>query len=707
MTHELFGSATNLVTRLRDLADNQGEKPAFDFLNEQSLETTQLRFSDLDLRARAVAGAIQQAGIRERALLLFDRPGDFVGTFFGCLYAGVVPVPAYPPTANPAHWQRLERIAVDAAVDGLLSSSKLLPAIESALQHKPTFSRVRLLAVDSLDDSAASFWQPPTLSGDSLAFLQYTSGSTGDPKGVQVTHANLMANIGTFGREFGFHRESHMVSWLPLFHDMGLIGCMLGPAIVGCRAFLMSPTSFIKNPVRWLQSITRFGGTISGGPNFAYDLCSHKITEEQQAALDLSTWEVAFNASEPIRAATLKRFAKRFAAAGLRGSALKPSYGLAEATLFVCGVATNSLAETRTVSAKALAANQTAPEPVDAADRLELVASGRINRDQQVRIVAPESLETRPDGEIGEIWVQGSGVTLGYRNRPEQNQRDFAAHTAEGDGPYLRTGDLGFVQAGSLYVTGRIKDLLIFNGRNLYPSDIEHTVERTAPGLRPGCGAAVSVAGEAGEELVILQEIAPRHFDESRADDTVQAIREKVWHLHGVQPVAVVLLPPKSIPKTSCGKLQRYQARRGFLDRAWKPVAAWHKTEATATAEITAPAATPRLGDIHRLTREHLAATMGLSNAGALPGSQKLFELGLDSIGALEFKGRLEDEFNCELEAGLVFDYPTIDDLVAHLAETCGLQPQPTQNDADLDAMNEDQLAELLAQELGSSQGGR
>ncbi len=704
MTNYFFGSATNLVTRLRDLADSQASQTAFHFLNERSGSITQMSFATLDQKSRAIAAGVQQAGIKARALLLFDRPTDFVSAFFGCLYAGVVPVPAYPPAPNPAHWQRLEDIAVDAGVDGLLSSTKLLPSIEAAMQRKPSFAAVRALAVDSLDENAASAWTAPTIAGDDLAFLQYTSGSTGSPKGVQVTHANLLANIATFGRDFGFHGESRMVSWLPLFHDMGLIGCMLGPAMVGCQALLMSPASFIKNPARWLQSISDFGGTISGGPNFAYDLCTHKISEEQLAGLDLSTWEVAFNGAEPVRAATLSRFAKRFNPCGLRPGVLKPCYGLAEATLYVCGVDVDDRALVHSVSAKALAANQTMA-PNDDADRLDLAASGRLNDDQRVLIVDPESLQTRGDGAVGEIWIQGSGVTAGYRNRPERNQRDFAAYTAAGEGPYLRSGDLGFVHAGALFVTGRLKDLLIFNGRNLYPSDIEHTVERAARGLRPSCGAAFSVPDENSESLVILQEITPRQFDDSQADAVLAAIRDKVMRDHGVQPATIYLLRPNKIPKTSSGKVQRYRARQRFLEGAWQPVFSWQQPQQPPAQTASAPAAPRQAADIDRQVRSLLAATLGLANADALQGEQKLFELGLDSIGALEFKGRLEDEFHLELPATLVFDYPTIAALVTFVTTSCGITTAAAE--ADLDDLDEDQLADMLAQELAGSQGGR
>lgn len=704
MTHDFFGSATNLVTRLRDLADRQASQFGFHFLNERSTSTTQMSFATLDQRSRAIAAGIQQAGIKARALLLFDRPPDFVSAFFGCLYAGVVPVPAYPPAPNPAHWQRLEAIAVDAGVDGLLSSSKLLPSIETAIQRKPSFAAVRSLAVDSVADEAAASWRAGTITGDDLAFLQYTSGSTGSPKGVQVTHANLMANIATFGRDFGFHGESRMVSWLPLFHDMGLIGCMLGPAMIGCQALLMSPASFIKNPARWLQSISEFGGTISGGPNFAYDLCTHKISDEILANLDLSRWEVAFNGAEPVRAATLKNFAKRFEACGLRANALKPCYGLAEATLYVCGVDVAGSALVQSLSAKALAANHTAP-PCDEADRVDVAASGRLNDHQRVLIVDPESLQPRHNGEVGEIWIQGSGVTAGYRNRPDRNQLDFAAHTAEGEGPFLRSGDLGFVREGALFVTGRRKDLLIFNGRNLYPSDIEHTVERAARGLRPSCGAAFSVPGETGENLVILQEITPRQFENSQADAVLAAIRQKVMNNHGVQASAIYLLRPNKIPKTSSGKVQRYRARQRFLEDSWQPLFSWRQS--LQPRREKAPASAPTLGaaDINRQTRALLAATLGLANGDALQDDQKLFELGLDSIGALEFKGRLEDEFHLDLPATLVFDYPTLGALITFIAAACGITLDPAE--ADLDDLDEDQLADMLAQELAGSQGGR
>ncbi len=403
---------------------------------------------------------------------------------------------------------------------------------------------------------------------EDLAFLQYTSGSTADPKGVRVTHGNLMHNEETIRRAFGLSEESVIVGWLPLYHDMGLIGNVLQPLYLGARCVLMSPVAFLKRPRRWLEAIDRYRGTTSGGPNFAYELCVHRVPPAEREGLDLASWTLAFNGAEPVRAETLDRFAKAFAPQGFEREAFFPCYGLAEATLFVTGGDRSTPPAVETVDAAALERDWMEPVAEDEASARRLVGSGHAWAEQRVAVVDTESGRELPDGRVGEIWLQGPSVAEGYWNRPEQTRSDFEARLETGEGPFLRTGDLGFLDRGELFVTGRLKDLVILRGRNLYPQDLELTAERSHEDLHPGNGAAFSVDVEGEERLVIVHELERRAIRRAQEDPepVFQAIRQAVAEVHEARVHEVVLIKTVSLPKTSSGKVQRRKCRRQYLD---------------------------------------------------------------------------------------------------------------------------------------------
>src|SRR6185369_3801905 len=471
-------SYQTLAGLLRERAGNHPDHSLYTFLADGEEEAGHLTYGELDRRARALAAWLQQAGCRgERALLLFPPGLDFITAFFGCLYAGAAAVPAYPPRLHRTD-ERLVEIFRDSQPRAVLTTSALLGRLGMAQEG---LAGARQIAVDQIPDSLADAWREPDLGAGDVAFLQYTSGSTAAPKGVLVTHGNLLDNEERISRAFGQSAESVLVGWLPLYHDMGLIGNVLQPLWSVGRCILMSPQAFLQRPARWMEAISRYRATTSGGPNFAYDLCVRRVGPEQRAALDLSSWQVAFNGAEPVRRATLDRFAAAFAACGFRREAFVPCYGLAEATLLVAAGPSGSSAE----------------GPVSCGTP----AGG------QVVVVDPETGAAVALGAEGEIWVGGPSVAAGYWNRPAETAETFGAMLSNGAGPYLRTGDLGFLRDGELFVTGRRKDLIILRGRNHHPQDLELTTERAHPSLQPGGAAAFSVDSGTEERLILALEI--------------------------------------------------------------------------------------------------------------------------------------------------------------------------------------------------------
>jgi acyl-CoA synthetase (AMP-forming)/AMP-acid ligase II len=568
----------SLVELGRARAAGLGDRPLYTFYPDRAgAAPAELSYAGLDLRARAIGAALQHQGAAgQRALLLYPPGLEFVAAFFGCLYGGVVAVPAYPPR-SARNLPRLLEIARDARPAIALTTAELKAAIGGLATQVPELAALRLLATDEVPVEEAAAWRDPGAAGSTLAFLQYTSGSTAAPKGVMVSHGNLLHNEEMIRQAFGQSAESVIVGWLPLYHDMGLIGNVLQPLFLGARCLLMSPIAFLQSPKRWLAAISRHRATTSGGPNFAYDLCVRKIAPADREDLDLSSWDLAFNGAEPVRAESMARFAAAFAGCGFRPSAFFPCYGLAEATLFVAGgAAAGKSRGTPRVAAFDRALLETgAAKPLPEGDPASrtLVSCGRAWHGQELAIVDPASLTRCPDRQVGEIWVRGASIARGYWKRPEATAETFEGHLAgasavEGQEPFLRTGDLGFVDGGELFVTGRLKDLIIIRGRNLYPQDIELTVERSHPALRAGCGAAFSVEIGDEERLVVVQELE-RNEDIPPAPETIEqiadAIRRAVAEEHEAQVHQVVLLRATSIPKTSSGKLQRRACRAALL----------------------------------------------------------------------------------------------------------------------------------------------
>jgi acyl-CoA synthetase (AMP-forming)/AMP-acid ligase II len=561
-----FNCSKLIVDILRNRALYQPKQLAFTFLLDGETESSSITYQELDLKARAIAAHLQSnIPMGERALLLYPSGLEFIAAFLGCLYAGVIAIPAYPPKRNQK-MLRLQAIADDAQAMVTLSTKELLTKFGDRFVENSKLSALGHLATDDISLEQAHSWQEPRLNGNTLAFVQYTSGSSGMPKGVMVSHENLIHNEKMIQMAFNHSAETVVVGWLPLFHDMGLIGNVLQALYLGIPSIFMAPEAFLQQPFRWLQAISRFKATSSGGPNFAYDLCVRKITPEQRLKLDLSSWEVAFNGAEPVQAKTLELFADTFAECGFRPEAFYPCYGMAETTLFISGGLRSEAPIVGLYEAAHLEQDLVWAADEQQSNTKKIVGCGQSWLDQKIMIVDPKTFTLCPTNKIGEIWISGPNVARGYWNRNKETLQTFNAYIADsGEGPFLRTGDLGFLLNGELFVTGRLKDIIIIRGRNHYPQDIELTAEESHESLRADCGAAFVVEINSIERLVIVQEVERTYLRNLDMNDVINSIRRSISEQHGLQVFSAVLVKTGSIPKTSSGKIQRHACLSGFL----------------------------------------------------------------------------------------------------------------------------------------------
>ncbi len=659
-------NVSNLVELLQRRSRQQPQQQAYTFLQNGTEATEHLTYEELDQKAQTLAAHLQTvAKPGERALLIYSAGLEFVRAFFGCLYAGIVPVPIQPPRLHRSP-DRLQAIAQDAQVTIVLTTESFLSKLTEkvsmgALKH------INSMATDNLT-SQSSFGSPPTILRDTLAFLQYTSGSTGTPKGVMVSHGNLLNNLNTIKQAFQLTPESVSVSWLPHYHDMGLIDGILEPLYTGFLGVLMPPTAFLQNPISWLAAISHYRATHSGGPNLGYELCINKITTEQQQGLDLSSWLSAYNGAEPIRPETLEKFAAKFQSCGFQSHYLYPCYGMAESTLMITGGNLEDEPTILAVEAEALAQNKVIKALSKGQNSSRIVGCGHSWLDSKVLIVNPETLTCCEDHEVGEIWVWSSSVAQGYWQQPEVTQATFKATVPGNSHHFLRTGDLGFLHKGELFVTGRLKDIIIIWGRNHYPQDIEYSVSQSHPALRPDSGAAFSIEVNGLEKLVITQEVERSYLRKLDIDEVLGAIREAVAADHDLQVYGVALLKTASIPKTSSGKIQRRTCREKFLNQTLDVVGQWQQTALSDTLtpmpDPTTTIATPET--IENWLINKLALVLNIDPEEIDP-EESFAHYGLDSSIALELTGELGIWLKCELEPTLFWEYPNIESLTAYL----------------------------------------
>ena len=550
---------------LRYRAEVQPNEPAYVVLSDRGGEEAAITFAELERRALAMAKRIAaRAGPGERALLLFPTGIEFMVALFGCFIAGVVAVPMMLPRRQSTR-DASASIVADCAPRLGLSLRRLIGGERSDLPGR--FAGVEFVAVDDPDAAdAAGVVLPDPPDAQTLALLQYTSGSTSSPKGVMVSHANLLANLAMIRTAFGNTRQSTYVSWVPLYHDMGLVINVLQTLYCGALCVLLAPVAFIQRPLVWLKAIGDFRAEVAVSPNFGFDLCVDRVRAEQMAGIDLSSWRLALNGAEPVRAETIRRFIETFAPYGFEPKAIYPAYGMAEATVLISAGRRGRGAVTRSISRDGLQCHRAVPPRGDR-DRQETVGSGRSLPGELIAIVDPETSRRLAADKVGEIWVAGPNVAGGYWRNPVASEETFGARIAGEDGTWLRTGDLGFLdRAGELFITGRIKEVVIIRGANHYPQDIEDTMQSAHPALRRHGGAAFTIdGGGASERLIVVQEVERTERNRIAADEVVGRIREAIVSEHEIVPHEIVLLRPGALPKTTSGKIQRRLARELWL----------------------------------------------------------------------------------------------------------------------------------------------
>ncbi|WP_133128314.1 fatty acyl-AMP ligase [Legionella nagasakiensis] len=561
------------------------------FLNKNDgSDSSQLTYEELDSKARAIAAALQEQNIKkgDRALLIFVPGLDLISAFFGCLYAGVIAVPVYPPI-NKKLMDKIRRIIENAAPKIMLMTEEHLKkygrleeknrAIISSHSRRELllplqFERLSCLTIESIPAHSSNRWQQPEISSKHLAFLQYTSGSTSYPKGVMISHGNLLDNLSKICQAFDMNKQSILFGWLPPYHDMGLIGNILSPIYGGFPGILMTPFSFLQNPFSWLQNISKYRVTISGSPNFAYDYCVRRIKDEKKQDLDLSSWKVAFNGAEPVHAETMERFYQAFKEYGFRKETFYPCYGLAEATLLVAGGMAGESYHTVNVAKQCFQDHRI--HFVDDMVGYTLVSCGKMRHD--VKIVDPDTHQECPADMVGEIWLKSPSVAHGYWQQEEETKQAFhgTIHHKKNKSSFLRTGDLGFIHNNELYVTGRIKDLIILYGKNHYPQDIEYTILHSSLYKQIGSCAAFVKAVNNEYRLTVMCEIKNRYLEQSAQNALFNALFELIYQEHQLEVHKIVLVPNKTIPKTTSGKISRNFCRQQLINKSIPIIATWY-----------------------------------------------------------------------------------------------------------------------------------
>jgi thioester reductase-like protein len=649
---QLKTCASTVVSLLQEQAERYTNKTLFRFLESGDPSKLQVDWSyqELALRAQRIAAALQGVcAPGDRVLLLFAPGLDFISAYFGCLYAGVIAVPIYPPDPNrlPQTLPRMQAIAASAGAKTLLTTQNIAAMSEMLTEFAPDLAALRWLAVDSIEEGRERLWRAPSLKETDVAFLQYTSGSTGEPRGVVITHGNLLANLRTIQRLAEVTPDDIAVSWLPFFHDLGLIGKILGTIYSGCSTVMFSPLVFLKHPLRWLHTISHFRATISGGPDFAYALCARRATHEDIASLDLSSWRIAFSGGEPIQAQTLARFAEVFQPAKFSARAYQPGYGLAESTLVIAGVSASTAPTI--VHADPIMLERGKFQPTNKESR-PIVSCGEAV-DCELRIVSPEGTPL-PEGQVGEIWARGDSVARGYWSDPTATAATFGA-TIAGEGPYLRTGDLGFFHNKEIFITGRCKDLLIIRGRNIYPQDIERIAERASKAIRPGCGAAFSLSQNGEESLGFLAEV---DGDPATLRAAYEALQQAFSQELQLVASRVVFIAPRAIFKTSSGKIQRSACQRALLQGELEPLFDSATLPAVSVEKPIQPKTNQRMSaaEILSLMKDRIGKAKNVDPA-TISSEITFAALGVDSLKAAELSGDLETALQSQVPPEIFF----------------------------------------------------
>ena len=685
LLHPYSPPETNFMERLRYWAAASPDRVAYRYLDHGEKETESATFAQLDESARAIAANLVVKGYAGKRAVLMYPPGlDFIRAFLACHYAGVVPVPAYPPRRN-RNMARVNSISENCHAAVALTVRTVIERSRTWLKDAPKLDSLDWIATEEVPLDMANDWVAPKIASSDAGLIQYTSGSTGTPKGVVLTHYNLISNCRMITHAFEVSNGTQACTWLPAYHDMGLIGGILNPLYLGATQIVMSPVAFLTYPIRWLRAVSDYKCTVTGGPNFAYAWCTTKITEEQCEGLDLSTWEVAFNGAEPVRSDVIEEFNKKFAPYGFNPKAHYPCYGMAETTLLVTGGDRNVAPVIRAFDRNELVQHRV--REVSADDRVgrNLVGCGHVLPNEDVQIVQPETRRPLPENEIGEIWINSPSCGMGYFERPEMTAEFFEARLSPDNGKqYVRSGDLGFMHQGELFVCGRLKDMIIVRGVNRYPQDIEATVESCDPTTRSGGAAAFAVTRWDREHLVIVCEVdRGRHHD---WDEVFKGIRVAIAEEHELPPDAIVLVRAHSIPKTSSGKVQRHACKNEFENRTLKNVVAewisWEhekdegqKPSQPTLTDSAGPASADGLAPVVVDSVISVVTKMAGNRAENVDIDTNIVHLGLDSVERLDIAHTLEETFGGRLPEDVLQEIETVRDVAAAIQEHIGVEP--------------------------------
>lgn len=701
-------SYSNLIELLEHQVRSNGHKTCFTLLANGSDVAETISYTELSARARAMAVELRAfSDPGDRAMLLMPNGIDYIVGFFGCIYAGLIAVTAYAPQQRRRDWGRLSSILKDSDASLALCSAEHQDQVKAWLEEGD--QNCQQFVVGEERSESAEHWVMPNIHAESVAYLQYSSGSTGSPKGVMLGHGNLIHNTALIVQEFSMTETTNVVTWLPMYHDMGFVGGVLAPMCAGTSVWLLLPPVVLQAPFLWLKAISDYKAVVSGGPNFIYEHCVARISEEQKQALDLTHWRFAANGAEPIHTATLEKFSQAFAECGLSENTLKPCYGMAETCLFVTTTASDQpsrsvqLDKAELQKGKLVRANVTHSNDDALLDELVAVpSSGRLNDQMSVCIVDPETKQVLADDRVGEIWIRGGSVAQGYWNKPEVNAEVFnnevlcdpqtTKDVADNNGGYLRSGDLGFILDGWLYVSGRAKEVVIVNGRNLYPQDIEASVQAVDEGLAPHGGAVFQTTDN---QVVLVQEVTRQGMRSKNYEQIILGVRQAVAEEYEISLSAVVLIKPVSLAKTTSGKIQRLKSRDLYEQGALNAVAQWQKDGEAENTHKEKVSDEPDLksGDAESISHwmcYWIAQRLQVAIEDVNP-KQKLAGTGLDSVDSMTLTHELSLRLNLDLSAELIWQYPTTKALAAYLASTPVISMT---QEVDLDANEEECLLE-------------
>ena len=669
---------THLVDLLRYWCSASPEKTVYHMIVDGDDDVVSVSYRNFDERVRAVAAKIaSQVVPGQRAIMMYQNTLDFMVAFFACHYAKVIPVPAYPPRRN-RRMGRINAIADDCNAAIALTSAEVLKRRHGMIDGCASLQNIPWLATEEVPIELAGDWVSPDLSPQDIGLLQYTSGSTGSPKGVVLTQENLMANFGYIAEGFQVSLFEQGLTWLPPYHDMGLIGGLLVSLSRGATTTILSPVHFLTKPIRWLRAISKFRASISGGPNFAYSLCVNRIDDADCEGLDLSSWRVAFNGAEPIRADTISAFTRKFEKFGFQPISHYPCYGMAETTLLVTGAEVTKPPTVRAFDKNLLVENKVVPVSEDAKNAKLLIGCGRPMTGENVIVVHPETRKQLAEDQIGEIWIQSASVGLGYWNKEEESEQTFKATLAgEEDNYYLRSGDLGFFDQGELFITGRLKDIIVIRGVNRYPQDIEATVEQSSERLREAGAAAFAIESWERERLIVVCEV-DRQRVQTDWQQVIQQIRANVTEEHELPPDGVVLVRAGSIPKTSSGKIQRRTCRDDYLNKRLLIVDQWLSWESQEEqqAKSTVREELPPVDDKLLQVVIHHVKQVAKERAKEIGAETNIVvDLGLDSLERLQIANLLEDQFGGRFPDDVLQEIETVGEVASAIKSYIGDTP--------------------------------